>query len=860
MKKIFIILVTLLVSCGVFSQKIIDKPDYGLSNLPGSLTKIELTDSATIIHFYIKYYPGQWIFIPKESYIQDVNGGQKKFVTKTEGIPLGERYIIPASGEVSYQLYFPKLNSAINRVDFGEANEGGSWSIYDIVINEQQVTSLQPKELQGNWFQADGSKQWDYGFYSNQAVVDKRVWNYKTVEKKKNKYTIVLEKAGKEKIIYAQVDKKGAVKFGENKEELVSYSTEKIENPNYKLANDEVFSLAIFKMDSATYSGVIKGYTPRAAKKTGMIHVQNVFTANQDSYVIEIAVDGSFSVKFPVNHPQSIYVDLMGNISSVYVEPGKETFQLIDRDASLFMGDCARINSDLKGLESISYFDYQNLRTTILEMSSEAFKKVCLEIKDKQLQALNAIAQKQFISQKALQIKKLDIEFMAFEQILSYDMYREFAEGSKLSKNNQSDSETEDFKLDKSYYDFITPSVLNNEIGVLSNNYYFFINRLRFANIFRDANSVRYSYNSYYETVELLQKSGITLTNEELQMIAAGREIDKIIRKPLNFYNTNQSEIQKFIKNHKEAYTVLQKDKPNIEVSIQDLAIYLKSQGIALTPEEKELLSSFKYAQATKKEIAIQKAYFDKYGESLKLFNEKYKTNFQEIEAKRSFEESAEIDFQELNNKLKDVFGVKESYVFDVFTLQKKSGDLERNFIPYSVNQLKWIQGKIKNPFLSNYIVYENEKLKNKLEANKTKTGFTVNQLKKSAGDELFDSMIAKFKGKVVYVDFWATWCGPCKQGIQEIAPLKEEMKDKDAVFLYITGETSPLKTWENSIPDIKGEHYRVTADEWNYLTQKFNISGIPHYVLVNKNGEVVNPNLGHNSNEGLKKILEKQM
>ena len=120
--------------------------------------------------------------------------------------------------------------------------------------------------------------------------------------------------------------------------------------------------------------------------------------------------------------------------------------------------------------------------------------------------------------------------------------------------------------------------------------------------------------------------------------------------------------------------------------------------------------------------------------------------------------------------------------------------------------------------------------------------------------------MIAKFKGKVIYVDFWATWCGPCMSGIKEIATLKEEMKNEDVVFLYITNQSSPDKTWNNSIPNIKGEHYRVTQDEWNYLGQKFNISGIPHYVLVNKKGEVVNPKLGHNSNEGLKKILEQQM
>ena len=116
-------------------------------------------------------------------------------------------------------------------------------------------------------------------------------------------------------------------------------------------------------------------------------------------------------------------------------------------------------------------------------------------------------------------------------------------------------------------------------------------------------------------------------------------------------------------------------------------------------------------------------------------------------------------------------------------------------------------------------------------------------------------------KNDTLYVtNFFATWCGPCMQGIKEIASLKEEMKNENVVFLYITGPSSPEKTWNNNIPNIKGKHYRVTQDEWNYLTQKFNISGIPHYVLVNKNGEVVNPKLGHHGNEALKRILVEQM
>ncbi|HJR99852.1 MAG TPA: TlpA disulfide reductase family protein [Flavobacterium sp.] len=863
MKKIFFLFAILLFASTVFAQKVIDKPDYGLSNLPGKLTKIELTDSATIIHFYIKYPAGQWIFIPRESYIQDVNGGEKIFVTKTEGIPIAERYIMPASGEVSYQLYFPKLENTVNKVDFGEANEGGDWSIYDIVLNAKDSESLISKVLQGNWFQTDGSNQWDYGFYANQAVVDQAVWNYQTIENKKNNYTIVLERKGNIKTVYAQIDRKGVVMLGESKEKLAIYSTEKVDNPSYKPAKDEVYSSAIFKSDSATFSGFIKGYTARAARKTGTIHVSNVLAGNQDSHLVKIEEDGSFSVKFPINHPQSIYVNILGNRSSVFVEPGKETFMVVDRDTPLFMGDCARINSDLLSFgEPYSHYEeYRKLLSKILEISPEDYKKACLDIKNNQLQILESISKKQFISQKALQIKKLDIEYMAFENILSYDMYREDFKRSKLSGKSQSDEKDLDFKLDKSYYDFITPSILNDETAVVCNSYYIFINRLRFANIFRNANSVRYSSrSSYFEKVELLQKSGITLTDEELQMIAEGKEIDKITMKLIKFYNANQNEIQKIKKNHKDAYILLQKDKPNIEVTIQDLATYLKSKEIALTPEEKELISSFKLAQPTKKEIAFQKAYFDKYGESLKLFNEKYKTNFQEIEAEKRFEESAEIDYQELNNKLNDVFDTKEAFVYDVFTLQDKAGDLERNFTPYTDTQLKWIQGKIKNPFLSNSIVRENDRIKAKIEANKKQTGFTVNTVKKTKSDELFDSMLAKFKGKVVYVDFWATWCGPCMQGIKEIAPLKDEMKDQEVVFLYITNQSSPEKTWNNSIPNIKGEHYRVSEDEWNYLTQKFNISGIPHYVLVNKKGEIVNPKLGHHSNEGLKVILEKQM
>lgn len=123
--------------------------------------------------------------------------------------------------------------------------------------------------------------------------------------------------------------------------------------------------------------------------------------------------------------------------------------------------------------------------------------------------------------------------------------------------------------------------------------------------------------------------------------------------------------------------------------------------------------------------------------------------------------------------------------------------------------------------------------------------------------DQIFDAILARYKGKVVVVDFWATWCAPCLSGIERIAPLKEDLKDKDVEFVYITNETSPLQTYNNMTPTIKGQHYRLKSDEWRYLADKFSISGIPHMVLVNKEGKVVNPHIAFIENNEMKRLVE---
>ena len=110
-------------------------------------------------------------------------------------------------------------------------------------------------------------------------------------------------------------------------------------------------------------------------------------------------------------------------------------------------------------------------------------------------------------------------------------------------------------------------------------------------------------------------------------------------------------------------------------------------------------------------------------------------------------------------------------------------------------------------------------------------------------GEAILRKILEPYKGRIVYLDIWGTWCGPCKEKLSESDYVKQQLKEFDIVYLYLANR-SPEESWKNIIKQYKltGDncvHYNLPTAQQRAVEEFLHVDAFPTYKLIDKQGNI---------------------
>ena len=165
---------------------------------------------------------------------------------------------------------------------------------------------------------------------------------------------------------------------------------------------------------------------------------------------------------------------------------------------------------------------------------------------------------------------------------------------------------------------------------------------------------------------------------------------------------------------------------------------------------------------------------------------------------------------------------------------------LERHDVAHYEKFRDVVDTYIKEPFLKEPLHQKYLQAKQRVKNPQVYTEALLKEAANLSVNQVVDEIFQQNKGKVIYVDFWGTWCGPCLAEMPNSKNVEHELRNEDVAFVYICLE-SEEKQWKAVIDKFQlgGQHYFLSRQQSGDMRKLFEIIGVPFYMLIDKNGVI---------------------
>ena len=118
---------------------------------------------------------------------------------------------------------------------------------------------------------------------------------------------------------------------------------------------------------------------------------------------------------------------------------------------------------------------------------------------------------------------------------------------------------------------------------------------------------------------------------------------------------------------------------------------------------------------------------------------------------------------------------------------------------------------------------------------------------------------LSSFRGRLVYIDVWATWCGPCIAELPSLERLQKDYENMDIVFLSVSVDTDK-EAWEKMLTEDQLDGVQLWADGWSQITKSYAIFGIPRFMLVDRSGELIAVDAPRPSSNEIRSMIDEKI